>query len=116
MKMRDKGIPPWPSVLISPWLIHRHRSLWDRSDAFDPDRFDMPEGKESSKCAYVPFTAGPRVCVGKAFAIQEDHRILASIVQSYRISPVSTHKPKLLARVTVRSENGIRVCFEKRNS
>jgi cytochrome P450 len=113
-KMRDKNIPAGSSVLISPWLIHRHRSLWDRSDEFYPDRFDTTEGKESSKCAYIPFSAGPRVCVGKAFATQEAHLILASIVQRYRIDPVLDHEPKPIGRVTVRSDNGIQVRITRR--
>jgi cytochrome P450 len=112
--MRDKKIPSGSSVLISPWLIHRHRTLWDRSDEFDPDRFDTIEGKESSKCAYIPFSAGPRVCVGKAFATQEAHLILASIVQRYRIDPVLDHEPKPVGRVTVRSDNGIHVRLTRR--
>lgn len=112
--MRDKKIPAGSSVLISPWLIHRHRTLWDRSDEFDPDRFDTIEGKESSKCAYIPFSAGPRVCVGKAFATQEAHLILAAIVQRYRIDPVLNHEPKPVGRVTVRSDNGIYVRLTRR--
>jgi cytochrome P450 len=107
--MRDKDIPAGSSVLISPWLIHRHRTLWDRSDEFDPDRFETNEGKASSKCAYIPFSAGPRVCVGKAFATQEAHLILASIVQRYRIDAVLEHEPEPVGRVTVRSDNGIQV-------
>jgi cytochrome P450 len=103
-------------VLISPWLIQRHRILWERADEFDPDRFDSREGKESAKCAYIPFSAGPRVCVGKAFATQEALLILASIVQRYRIDAVSSHEPKPVGRVTVRSDNGIRVRFKLRES
>jgi cytochrome P450 len=107
--MRDKNVPAGSPVLISPWLIQRHRELWERPDEFDPDRFDAAAGKESSKCAYIPFSAGPRVCVGKAFATQEAHLILASIVQRYRIDPVLEHEPRPVGRVTVRSDNGIQV-------
>ena len=112
--MRDKKIPEGSPILISPWLIHRHRTMWDRSDEFDPDRFETAEGKESMKCAYLPFSAGPRVCVGKAFATQEALLILASIVQRYRIEASSGHEPKPVGRVTVRSENGIRVRLTRR--
>lgn len=108
-KMRDKDIPAGAPVLISPWLIQRHHILWERANEFDPDRFDSSEGKESAKCAYIPFSAGPRVCVGKAFATQEALLILASIVQRYRIDAVTSHEPKPVGRVTVRSDNGIRV-------
>ena len=107
--IRDKNVPAGSPVLISPWLIQRHRDLWERPDEFDPDRFDSTAGKESSKCAYIPFSAGPRVCVGKAFATQEALLILSSIVRRYKIEPVKSHEPRPVGRVTVRSDNGIRV-------
>ncbi|NBS52973.1 MAG: cytochrome P450, partial [Spartobacteria bacterium] len=46
-RIRDKNVPAGSAVLISPWLIQRHRDLWERPDEFDPDRFDTLEGKES---------------------------------------------------------------------
>jgi cytochrome P450 len=107
--IRDKSVPAGSPVLISPWLIQRHRDLWERPDEFDPDRFDSTDGKESSKCAYLPFSAGPRVCVGMAFATQEALLILSSIVRRYKIEPVKSHEPRPVGRVTVRSDNGIRV-------
>jgi cytochrome P450 len=107
--IRDKNVPAGSPVLISPWLIQRHRDLWERPDEFDPDRFDSTAGKESSKCAYIPFSAGPRVCVGMAFATQEALLILSSIVRRYKIEPVKSHEPRPVGRVTVRSDNGIRV-------
>ena len=57
--MRDKQIDKGAALPVSPWLIQRHRDLWDRPDEFDPDRFETGEGKESAKCAYLPFSLGP---------------------------------------------------------
>jgi len=111
-RIRDKNVPAGSAVLISPWLIQRHRDLWERPDEFDPDRFDTLEGKESSKCAYLPFSAGPRVCVGMAFATQEAILILSSVVRRYQLEPVLSHEPKPVGRVTIRSDNGIRVRFK----
>lgn len=112
--MRDKTITKGSPIMISPWLIQRHRDLWERPDEFDPDRFETPEGKESTKCAYIPFSAGPRVCIGQAFAIQEAVLVLATVVRRYRIEPATEHVPETVGRVTVRSDNGIRVRFKKR--
>src|SRR5262249_12564265 len=57
--MRDKKVPAGASVIISPWLIQRHRELWARPDEFDPDRYDRedetPPAKESLRRAYLPF-------------------------------------------------------------
>jgi cytochrome P450 len=86
-QIRDKEVAKGCPVLISPWLMHRHRELWERPDEFDPDRFDTQEGKESSRCAYIPFSAGPRVCVGAAFAAQEAVLALACILRKFKITP-----------------------------
>lgn len=112
--IRDKQVKEGSPILISPWLIHRHRTLWDRPDDFDPERFDTPAGKESARCAYIPFSKGPRVCIGAAYATQEAVLILATIVRRYRVEPVADHVPKVVGRVTVRSGNGVRVRLQRR--
>jgi len=96
-------------VLISPWLIQRHEKLWDNPDGFDPDRFSRPETKESIRSAYLPFGAGPRVCVGASFATQEGVLILATLARHFRFELVEGHVPKPIARLTLRSENGVRL-------
>lgn len=112
--MRDKTVEKGSPVMVSPWLIHRHRELWDRPDEFDPDRFNTEEGKESVKCAYLPFSMGPRVCVGAAFAVQEAVLVLAALVRRYRVEAVPEHVPDTVGRVTIRSDNGIRVRLFRR--
>jgi cytochrome P450 len=106
---RDKTIPAGSSILISPWLIQRHRDLWADPDGFDPDRFDREETKESVKQAYLPFSLGPRVCIGAAFATQEAVLILASLVQRYTFETLPDHVPIAAGRLTVRPVNGVRL-------
>lgn len=108
-EIRDKTVAKGCPILISPWLLHRHRSLWKDPDAFNPDRFETDEGKQSAREAFIPFSAGPRVCVGAAFAAQEAVLILASIVRRFEILPDPTHTPEPVGRVTIRSGNGIRL-------
>ncbi|MCY1266998.1 Pentalenene oxygenase [compost metagenome] len=112
--IRDKSVKEGSPILISPWLLHRHRTLWERPDEFDPGRFDTAAGKESSKCAYIPFSKGPRVCIGAAYATQEAVLILASIVRRYRVEADPDHVPKVVGRVTIRSGNGVRVKLHRR--
>lgn len=112
--IRDKTVAAGSPILISPWLMHRHRTMWERPDAFDPDRFDTPAGKESAKCAYIPFSKGPRVCIGAAYATQEAVLILASIVRRYRVEADPSHVPRVVGRVTIRSGNGVRVRLYRR--
>ena len=107
--MRDKVVPKGASVVISPWLIHRHRERWQDPDAFNPDRFDDGDSRESIRSAYLPFGMGPRVCMGAAFALQEATLILASVLSAFRIEPVAQHTPMPVGRLTIRSNNGVRV-------
>ncbi|MGQ7793783.1 cytochrome P450 [Faunimonas sp. B44] len=115
-RMRNKELAPGSVVLISPWLLHRHRKLWDRPDVFDPDRFQRAETKDSLRCAYLPFSAGPRVCLGASFAMQEAVLIIAALARDFRFTPVEGHVPEPIARLTLRSANGIRLLVERRTS
>lgn len=105
--MRDKSMPRDSIVVISPWLIHRHRSYWRQPDQFDPDRFAQKNEADSLRQAYLPFGMGPRVCIGTAFAMQEAVLILSGILKKYRIMPVEGFVPKPVGRITIRSENGM---------
>lgn len=112
--IRDKNVKAGSPVLISPWLIHRHREMWDDPDAFVPERFHTESGQASLKCAYLPFSKGPRVCIGAAFATQEAILTLANIVRRYEILPVESHTPRVVGRVTIRSGNGIQIRLKRR--
>ena len=118
--MRDKRVPAGASVVVSPWLIHRHRALWSRPDEFDPDRYDdsasgtsAPDealpARESLRRAYLPFGMGPRVCIGAAFAQQEAALILATLAREFRFEPVPGHVPEPVGRLTIRADNGLRL-------
>lgn len=115
-RMRDKEINPGEMIFVSPWLIQRHTKLWDRPDAFDPDRFSDPASKDSQRSAYIPFSAGPRVCLGASFAMQEGILILAYLTRHFRFEVVEGHTPKPIARLTLRSENGVRLRVFRRSA
>lgn len=103
-------------MVVAPWLLQRHRKWWQNPDAFDPDRFDREEDKEAIKHAYMPFSMGPRVCLGAAFALQEAVLILACLLQRYEILPAPGHVPQPVGRLTIRSENGVRIKLRKREA
>ena len=115
VQMRDKMVKPGEMIFVSPWLIQRHTKLWDRPDVFDPDRFSDPASKESQRSAYLPFSAGPRVCLGASFAMQEGMLILAYLARHFRFEPVENHTPRPIARLTLRSENGVRLRVFRRD-
>src|SRR5262249_7793914 len=55
------------TVFIVPWLLHRHRLLWERPDTFEPERFAPERAAQRHRFAYIPFGGGPRICIGAAF-------------------------------------------------
>jgi cytochrome P450 len=114
--MRDKEVPGGATVVVSPWLLHRHRQWWTQPDAFNPDRYDNDESREALKQAYLPFGMGPRVCLGAAFALQEAALILGSLVRHWRLEPVPGHVPVPVGRLTIRSANGVRVVLHRREA
>jgi unspecific monooxygenase len=75
------AVPRGALVIISPWIVHRHRRRWEAPDAFDPTRFlgDRPP----QKFAYIPFGVGPRVCVGAQFGLAEAVLALAILVKAF---------------------------------
>jgi cytochrome P450 len=72
-------------ILIAPWLLHRHEKLWRDPNAFIPQRFMAPQ-PPPDRFAYLPFGAGPRVCVGAHFAQVEAVLSLAKLIGAYRVS------------------------------
>jgi cytochrome P450 len=108
-QMRDKTIAAGSTVNVSPWLMHRHQKLWAEPDSFDPDRFHRDDSAQSIRQAFIPFSRGPRVCLGAAFAMQEATLILASLLRRFRFEPATGFRPRPVGRLTVRSENGIRL-------
>ena len=73
------------AILISPWLLHRHEKIWADPDAFIPARF-MPGAAQPDRFAYLPFGAGPRVCIGAHFALVEATLALAKVIGAFRVS------------------------------
>ena len=112
--LRDKPVAQGDLVLVAPWVIQRHRALWERPDEFDPHRFDTECGRAAAKIAYLPFGQGPRACPGAAFATQEAVLILAQLVRRFRVEPVAGHDPQPSARLTLRSANGVQLRLTRR--
>lgn len=100
-------IPAGSVVTIAPYVLHRHRRLWDEPDAFNPERF-LPENKEKiDRFAYLPFGAGPRVCIGASFALQEATVVLASVVRAVRLDLMEDHIVRPVHRITLRPQGGL---------
>jgi cytochrome P450 len=106
-------LPPGTLVMIAPWVLHRHHALWDDPDAFRPDRF-MPDRPPPGRFAFMPFGAGPRICVGAQFAMAEAVLVLASLVGRFRIERVDTRPVLPVAIVTTQPDHAALVKFSAR--
>lgn len=107
VRFRGRDVPRGSQMVLSPWHLHRHARLWDNPDGFDPARWATENGKRCQREAYIPFSAGPRVCPGAGFAMVEGVLILSMILRYFRVTPVAGRTPVPAAHLTVRSKNGI---------
>jgi cytochrome P450 len=94
-------------VSIWPWLIHRHRALWDDADAFDPDRFRAEAKAQRHRFQYIPFGGGPRLCVGARFATAEALTVLAHWLRDWAFAPAPGREVRPSGMVTLRPAGGL---------
>lgn len=90
-------------VMIAPWVLHRHRRLWDRPELFDPARF-LPGAPAVDRFAFLPFGAGPRVCIGAPLALTEGTIVLARLVQRFIINRTDDRPVLPVAVVTTQPD------------
>jgi cytochrome P450 len=107
-------IPKGATITIVPWVLHRHTKLWERPGEFDPDRFSPEQCKARPRYAYLPFGAGPRVCIGASFVMMAVSLILATIAQRYRLRLVAGHPVEAQGLIALRPRYGLKVTLEER--
>lgn len=109
-------IPAGTLVIVAPYVVHRHRLLWERADEFDPTRFLGPARTRISRYAYLPFGAGPRICLGAAFALQEASILLAGIMSRFTLQLAPGIEPEPLLRITLRPRGGLPMIIRRREA
>jgi cytochrome P450 len=115
-ELNGEPVRPGSLIVISPYVLHRHRRLWDRPNAFDPRRFLGSAHAAIDRFAYLPFGAGPRKCIGSTFALQEATLVLATIVKHFRFQLKPGHAVWPALRVTLRPANGLPMIVSTRSS
>lgn len=103
-------VPAGSRVLVNLHNIHRHPAHWPDAERFDPDRFRSGEGRTPEKrhrFAYLPFGAGPHLCIGKHFALMEAHLLLAALLQRYEFRHLPSHRVVDHATITLRPRYGM---------
>ena len=106
-EFRGRPVKPGAQVVLSPWHLHRHDRIWPDPDAFDPARWQTEANRAHARDAFMPFSAGPRVCTGAGFAMAEGVLLLALLAQAFRFDPVAGRDPVPVAHLTVRARDGI---------
>ena len=107
-------VSPGQRVMISTWVLHRHRTLWDEPERFDPDRFSTARSEGRPRFAYMPFGGGPRICIGAQLAMTEASLILATLAQRFQPRLTTPQEIKLMARITLAPEGGLKMRLEQR--
>lgn len=98
-----REVRPGDTVMLPVYALHRHHDLWDNPDAFDPSRFETAP----DRYAFLPFGAGPRICIGASFALQEAVIILATLLASHRFEAIPGRNPSPRLILTLRPDGGV---------
>lgn len=114
-EFEGRHIPKDSAVMINMWVLHRHETLWEHPNAFDPSRFFGDARKDIGRFQYMPFGIGHRVCIGARFAMQEAAILIACMMKNYRFQYAGAKPPWPVVRVSVQADNGMPMHISKRN-
>jgi len=113
-RLGDLQVRKGDYVGVWPWVLHRHQALWDNPDGFDPERF-APEARGAMhRFQYIPFGAGPRICIGAQFATAEALLILVEWLARFEFAPVAGHRVEVASDLTLRPRGGLPLRISRR--
>ncbi|MFE7563337.1 cytochrome P450 [Kitasatospora sp. NPDC057500] len=108
-------VPAGADVVLCPYTLHRHPAFWEHPGRFDPDRFTKGRAAGRHRYAYVPFGAGPRVCVGSGLGMLEATVVLAVLLRRLRLSVPRGHRVRAEPMLTLRVKGGLPMSVEPRD-
>src|SRR6266545_812582 len=100
-------VPSGADVVVSPYTLHRHPGFWSEPERFDPQRFDPTAMVERPRYVYIPFGAGPRVCVGSNLGMMEAVLAVAMLARELRLERVPTHRVVAEPMLSLRVRGGL---------
>jgi cytochrome P450 len=106
-ELAGEAVRAGTEILISPWVVHRHRLLWDVPELFRPDRFSPQRRGAIARGAFIPFGLGPRICIGMGFALQEILTVLSIVVPRYRFALPPGVEVVPRSRITLAPRDGM---------
>lgn len=107
-------VPKGGLVAVIPYVIHRHRKLWDDPDRFDPDRFLADRRGGRPRLAFMPFSAGPRFCPGNSMAMTNLMISIVALARRFRFRMASEAPVTLLGGISLQPRGGMRMQVEER--
>ena len=102
-------------ISIVPWLLHRHPNLWKDPARFDPQRFSKEQQSSRHRFSYIPFSAGPHVCIGASFAVTEALLIIVNVLRHFRIGLATEKVVNPIGMVTLHPEGPLNVRLYRRD-
>ncbi|WP_417409312.1 cytochrome P450 [Hoeflea sp.] len=102
------------TVLVMPWTLHRHTKLWEQPNAYIPSRFLPGNRDKIDRFQYLPFGAGPRICIGATFALQEAVIALGVLLSRYRFDCTDKTKPWPMQKLTTQPQGGLPMRISRR--
>ena len=103
----DFDVAEGTDLYMSPYILHRTEDFWERPDEFDPERFSAKNFDTEQEAAFIPFSLGPRRCIGEYFAMLEMKINLALLVPRFEMRAVSDVEPTLDLGINLRSKGSI---------
>jgi cytochrome P450 len=108
-------IPRGAMVVFSRYSLQRHPDFWETPDDFDPSRFDPSNTRNpGTACAHIPFGGGPRICIGRHYAMMKMLVIAVTILRQFRVSAHPSGRHHMSAKLTMAPRNGLLVTARKR--
>ena len=114
VELKGYTLPKGRLILLSPWVLQRSEAYFPEPLSFRPERFDPDIGQEIGRYAYLPFSTGPRICIGNAFAMMQMKINLATIWQRYRLTHPEDHTFELYYAFNTRPKNGLPMIVHRR--
>lgn len=116
VELGGETLPKGTMVVFSRYSLQRHPHHWKNPSEFRPERFDPSDPEnEPSRFASVPFGGGPRVCIGRHFAMMEIQIVVATVLREHRVVVDASDRHEMCARMTMAPKHGLRVRLERRN-
>jgi len=107
-------VPAGSYVFVSPYVLHRTEKYWPDATRFDPARFASDAGEQTSRFTYIPFGAGPNLCIGRDLALMEAVLVVAAVASKCNLDPVIGQQVSLDPLVTIRPHGGLPMVLKKR--